>query len=61
MEHTLCDIANTRGNRSVEVKGSRLWYRTMQCTSGSCTCKYGYAGTARNPVWNTDRTAPFKD
>ena len=48
------------GNRSVELKGSKLWYRTIQCTSGSCTCKYNYEGTARNPLFGIERVTPFR-
>ena len=38
---SLADIANQKGSRSVELKGStrRLWYRTIQLTIGFCTCK----------------------
>ena len=49
------------GNRSVELKGSKLWYRTMQCTSGACTCKYNYEGTARNPLFSIERATPFRE
>ena len=47
---SLVDIANAKGTRSVELKGStkKLWYRTIQMTTGFCTCKYGYEGTAKN-------------
>ena len=61
LEDSLCRIANSHGTRAVELKGkSVLWYRTIQCTTGSCTCKYFYEGTARNPVFKTERVAPFK-
>ena len=59
--NSLQGIALNVGPRAVELKGKNtLWYRTIQCTTGSCTCKYGYEGTARNQVWKTDRAAPFK-
>ena len=60
LEDTLADIAYLHGPRSVDLKGSRLWYRTIQCTTGQCTCKYDYAGTARNPVFKTQDLQPFK-
>ena len=60
LEDSLASIANTIGSRSVELRGTtRLWHRTIQCTTGSCTCKYGYEGTARNPVLKTERIKPF--
>ena len=39
---SLVDIANAKGSRSVELKGStkRLWYRTIQMDTGFCMCKY---------------------
>ena len=44
--HSLQGIALSYGTRAVELKGkSALWYRTIQCTTGSCTCKYVYACT----------------
>ena len=49
------------GTRSVELKGAKkLWYRTIQCTSGSCTCKYNYEGTVRNPLFNKENVTPFR-
>ena len=61
LEDQLLALALQHGSRSIELKGGKLWYRTVQCTSGSCTCKYGYEGTARNPVCRTERLSPFKD
>ena len=59
---SLVDIANAKGPRSVELKGStkRLWYRTIQMTTGFCTCKYGYEGTGRNPVFKVNEVSPFQ-
>ena len=54
LQNSLIDIANEKGTRMVQCKGTRLWYSTIQCTSGSCTCKYGYAGTAKNLVFKTE-------
>ena len=59
---SLVDIANQKGPRSVELKGStkRMWYRTLQLTTGFCTCKYGYEGTAKNPVFKVHEVSPFQ-
>ena len=61
MEQQLFKIGLQMGSRSVNVKGSKLWYTTLQCTSKPCTCKYEYEGTAKNPLWNIERTDPFND
>ena len=42
--------SDCKGRRSVEAKGSKLWYRTLQATSGECTCKYDYATVARHVI-----------
>ena len=60
LEDTLADIAKLHGSRCVELKGSRLWYRTIQCTAGNCTCIYAYEGTARNLAFKTQDLHPFK-
>ena len=59
---SLVDIANQKGPRSVELKGStkKLWYRTIQMTTGFCTCKYGYDSTRRNPVFKVHEVSPFQ-
>ena len=59
---SLVDIANQKGPRSVELKGSskKLWYRTIQMTTGFCTCKYGYEGTGRNPMLKVREVLPFQ-
>ncbi len=36
-----------RGSRSVEVKGRKLWYKTLQMTDDVCTCKYVYEGNVK--------------
>ena len=38
------------GSRSVEVKGKKLHYKTLQMTDDECTCKYVYEGNVRNPL-----------
>jgi alkylated DNA repair dioxygenase AlkB len=38
------------GSRSVEVKGKKLHYKTLQMTDDVCTCKYVYEGNVRNPL-----------
>ena len=60
LHHSMEDIALREGPRSVDLKGTRLWYRTTQCTTARCTCTYGYDGTARNPVFRTEHIEPFK-
>ena len=37
------------GCRSVEVKGKKLHYKTLQMTDDSCTCRYVYEGNVKNP------------
>ena len=44
----LNDISVRKGSRSVDAKGSKLWYRTLQATSGECLCKYEYEAVARH-------------
>ena len=50
-------INQNRGStRAVDLKGDRSGpaaYRTIQCTSGLCTCKYEYAATARHKLYKT--------
>ena len=60
---SITDISITHGSRAVDLRGWRgpACYRTIQCASGRCTCKYGYEGTARNPVFKTERVAPFQN
>ena len=41
------------GSRSVEVKGKKLHYKTLQMTDDVCTCKYVYEGNVRNPLIKT--------
>ena len=63
LTNSVAFIANKQGSRAVDLKGDRSGpaaYRTIQCTIGSCTCKYDYEGTARNLVFKTDKVAPFK-
>ena len=61
IEQFMTSYVLLNGTRSIELKGSKLWYRTLQCTSGACTCKYNYEGTSRNPLFNIERTTPFKE
>ena len=51
-------IMNQNGGstRAVDLKGNRpgpAAYRTIQCTSGLCTCKYEYAATSRHKLYKT--------
>ena len=39
------------GARAIQLKGNKLRYNTIQCTTGSCTGNYNYEGTARNPLF----------
>ena len=59
---SLADISNQKGTRSVELKGptKRLWYRTTQLTTGFCTCKCGYEGTARTPCAQSPQRFTFQ-
>ena len=60
---SITDISITHGSRAVDLRGWRggpAIYRTIQCASGRCTCRYAYEGTARNPVL-TERVAPFQN
>ena len=50
LEHDMQNHALEKGVRAIQLKGSKLWHNTIQCTTGSCTCKYNYEGTARNPL-----------
>ena len=44
---TIDSIATQKGTaRSVEAKGTKLWYQTFQAVSGECTCKYIYSSVA---------------
>ena len=55
--------ASEKGSSNVELRGKTLWYRTMQCTSGLCTCKYNYAGSPymiQHPLFKIECTSPFK-
>ena len=45
--------AASLGSRSVEVKGRKLHYKTLQMTDDVCTCKYVYEGNVRNPLIKT--------
>ena len=60
---SITDISILHGSRAVDVRGGRgpAFYRTIQCASGRCTCRYAYEGTARNPVFKTERVAPFQN
>ena len=59
--NSLQGIALIHGARAVELKGrSALWYRTIQLTTGLCTCKYDYECTARNPVFKVPEVEPFQ-
>ena len=40
LDRDLQDYALQQGVRAIHLKGSKLWYNTIQCTTGSCTCKY---------------------
>ena len=43
--------AMEKGLRAIQLKGSKLWYNTIQCATGSCTCKYNYEGIGRHPLF----------
>ena len=61
---SITDISITHGSRAVDLRGRRggpASYRTIQCASGRCTCRYAYEGTARNRVFQTERVAPFQN
>ena len=54
---SLTSIADRDGVRSVHLKGSRkVWYCTIQCTPGGCTCKYDYEGTAKQNLFKVNET-----
>ena len=61
----MIQIINDSGTtRAVDLKGDRkgsAFYRTIQCTSGGCTCKYQYAATGRHKLYNTKDIKPFED
>jgi len=61
LEDSLTDIGLQFGTRAVDLKGRSgpAAYRTIQCTSGKCTCKYDYAATARHTLWKTKDVKPF--
>ena len=40
--------AEALGSRSVEVRGRKLHYKTLQMTDDVCTCKYVYEGNVKN-------------
>ena len=58
---SLTAIAVEFGSRAVDLKGRSgpAAYRTTQCTSGKCTCKYDYAATGRHTLWKTSEVKPF--
>ena len=65
LEDSMMDITNKTGStRAVDLKGDRpgpARYRTIQCTSGLCTCKYDYAATGRHKLYKTKEIKPFAD
>ena len=44
----LKNMSKSKGPRSVQAKGSKLLYPTLQATSGVCTCQYDCAKIARH-------------
>ena len=44
-------ISSQEGCRSVQIRGNRLWYESLQILLGNCICTYEYAGTARNKTF----------
>ena len=61
LQLSLNDLAVKHGVRCVQLKGNAkiLWYHTIQCVTGGCTCKYDYAATARNFVFPAEFVQPF--
>ena len=49
-KETLDRYGDILGIRSVQVRGSKLRYRTLQMTDDLCTCKYVYDGNVKNPL-----------
>ena len=47
-------ISFQAGCRSVQIKGNKLWYESLQVLLGNCICTYMYAGTARNKTFRED-------
>mgnify|MGYP003322924966 CR=1 FL=1 len=57
-------IANTKGTRAVDLKGDRGGlpaYRTIQATTGHCTCKYAYAATGKHISYKVSDAQPFSE
>ena len=57
-------IANKRGTRAVDLKGDRGGlpaYRTIQATTGHCTCKYAYAATGKHISYKVSDVQPFSE
>ena len=50
LEDSLTAIGLQFGTRAVDLKGRSgpAAYRTIQCTSGMCNCKYDYAATGKH-------------
>ena len=44
-------ISTEQGCRAVQIRGSNLWYESLQVLLGKCICVYKYAGTARNKTF----------
>ena len=64
LSNAMTSIAEVCGPRQVDLKGNRtgpLAYRTIQCASGRCICKYEYAGTARHRLWRVSDWKHFQD
>ena len=61
LEDSLTAIGLQFGTRAVDLKGRSgpAAYRTIQCTSGKCTCKYDYGATGRHRLWKTKDFKPF--
>ena len=61
LEDSLTAIGLQFGTRAVDLRGRSgpAAYRTIQCTSGKCTCKYDYAATGRHTLWKTKDVKPF--
>ena len=55
-------VNSARLNRAVEVKGgaAKPWYKTIQGTTGHCTCKYDFAGNARHEVYRVANVPALK-
>ena len=64
LQDSVAFIANKQGTRAVDLKGDRSGpaeYRTIQATTGQCTCKYAYAATGKHKLHKVSDVEHFSE